>query len=122
MGIAYLQTEEINTALCLQKMALAHDDEVPLPENIQQYVQTTLAWDNIDRLEETFTIAGTSHRVNGIAIQDRHFGPILPQTLGIEQAKTKKRSIDPSISSTVQPPYNTGERCGPRVSICRGNI
>lgn len=48
-------------------MALAHDNEVPLPENMQPYVQTTLALDNIDRLEETFTIAGTSHRVNGIA-------------------------------------------------------
>lgn len=67
IGIAYLQTEEINTVLCLQKMALAHDNEVPLPENMQPYVLTTLAWDNIDRLEETFTITGTSHRVNGIA-------------------------------------------------------
>lgn len=120
MGIAYLQSEEINTELCLQKLALAHEDEVPLPENI--HVQTTLTWDNIDRLEETFTIAGTSHRVNAIAIQDTHFGPILPQTPGIEEAKTKKRSIHPSISLTVQPPYNTGEGCGRRASICRGNI
>lgn len=90
-------------------MALAHDNEVPLPENIQPYVQTTLAWDNIDRLEETFTIARTPNRVNGIAIQDKHFGPILPQTPGIEQAKTKKRSIDPSISSTVQPPWSSSK-------------
>ena len=47
--------EEINTVLCLQKMALAHDNEGPLPEKIQSYVQTTLAWDNIDRLEETLS-------------------------------------------------------------------
>ena len=54
-GIAYSQMEEINTVLCLQKMALAHDNEGPLPEKIQSYVQTTLAWDNIDRLEETLS-------------------------------------------------------------------
>ena len=47
--------EEINTVLCLQKMALAHGNEDPLPEKIQSYVQTTLAWDNIDRLEETLS-------------------------------------------------------------------
>ena len=52
-GIAYSQIEEINTALCLQKMALTPDNEVPLPENIQAYLNTTLAWDNIDRLEES---------------------------------------------------------------------
>ena len=65
---------------CLQKMALTPDNEVPLPENIQAYVNTTLAWDNIDRLEETLSGAGTSHRVNGIAVQARHFGPWLPST------------------------------------------
>lgn len=54
-GIAYSQMEEINTVLCLQKMALAHDNEDPLPKKIQSYVQTTLAWDNIDRLEETLS-------------------------------------------------------------------
>ena len=66
---------------CLQKMALTPDNEVPLPENIQTYVNTTLAWGNIiDRLEETLSGTGTSHRVNGIAIQARHFGPNLPPT------------------------------------------
>ena len=63
---------------CLQKMALTSDNEVPSPQTIQVYVNTTFAWDNIDRLEETLSGAGTSHRVNGIAIQARHFGPNLP--------------------------------------------
>ena len=63
---------------CLQKMALTPDNEVPSPQTIQVYVNTTFAWDNIDRLEETLSGAGTSHRVNGIAIQARHFGPNLP--------------------------------------------
>jgi hypothetical protein len=67
-GIAYSQIEEMNTALCLQKMALTPDNAIPLPENIQPYINTTLAWDNIDRLEETLSGAGTSHRVNGIAV------------------------------------------------------
>ena len=48
-GIAYSQLEEINPALCLQKMAST--SEIPLPDNIQPHVSTTLAWDNIDRLE-----------------------------------------------------------------------
>ena len=94
---------------CLQKMALTPDNEVPFPENIQAYVNTTHAWYNIDRLEETLSGAGTSHRVNGIAIQARHFGPSLPPLPGIGQARTKKRSIDPSVISAV-PPYNAGDR------------
>ena len=91
------------------KNGLAPDD-VPLAENIQPHINTTLAWDNIDRLEETLSGAGTSHRVNGIALQARHFGPTVPPPPGIEQARTRKRSNDPSVSSVV-PPYNA---CGPR--------
>ena len=60
-GVAYSQIEEINIALCLQKMALTPDHEVPLPENIQTYVSIMLAWDNIDKLEEVLSGAGTSH-------------------------------------------------------------
>jgi len=62
--IAYAQIEEINTALCLQKMALTPDNDVPLPKNIQ----ATLAWDNTDRIEETLYGAGTYHGVNVIAV------------------------------------------------------
>ena len=50
-------------------MAATPGNEVPLPENIRPFVGTTLAWDNIDRLEETLSGGGTSHRVNGIAVQ-----------------------------------------------------
>ena len=113
-GIAYSQIEEINTTLCLQKMAMTPNFEIALPENIQLYINTTLAWDNIDRLEETLSGVGTSKRVNGIAVQARHFGPNLPPPPGIEQTRTRKRSIDPAVSFVV-PPYNAGERCDPRV-------
>ncbi|KAL9977614.1 hypothetical protein ACROYT_G015037 [Oculina patagonica] len=54
-GISYSQLEEINTALCLQKMATTATSEVPLPSNTQPHVSTTLARDNIDRLEETLS-------------------------------------------------------------------
>ena len=79
-GHANSQIEEINTVLSLQQMALVHDNEDPLPEKIQSYVQTTLVWDNIDRLEETLSGAGTSHPVNGLPSKPLHFGRILPQT------------------------------------------
>jgi len=45
-------------------MALMPDNDVPFLKNIQ----ATLAWDNIDRIEETLYGAGTSHRVNVIAL------------------------------------------------------
>ena len=90
--IFYSQLEEINTALCLQKMAST--GEIPLPDNIQPHVSTTLAWDNIERLEETLSGEGTSHRVNGIAVQARHLGPQLPPEPSTHIVKTKKRSVE----------------------------
>ena len=65
-GITYSQLQEINTALCVKKMSTT--SEIPLPDNIQSHVGTTLAWDNIDRLEEMLSGGGTSHRVNRIAV------------------------------------------------------
>ena len=52
-GLAYSQLEEINTTLCFPKMAST--SEIPLPDNIQPHVSTTLVLDNIDRLEETLS-------------------------------------------------------------------
>ena len=49
-GIAYSQIEEINITPRLQKMALTPDNKVPLPENIQAYVNTMLAWDDSEKL------------------------------------------------------------------------
>ena len=60
-GIAYSEIEEINMARRLQKMALTPDNKVPLSENIQAYVNAMLAWDDIYKLEETLSGAGTSH-------------------------------------------------------------
>ena len=60
-GIAYSQIEKINIAPRLQKMALTPDNKVPLPENIQAYVNTMLAWDDSEKLEETLSGAATWH-------------------------------------------------------------
>ncbi|KAL9977627.1 hypothetical protein ACROYT_G015055 [Oculina patagonica] len=92
-GVAYSQIEEMNTALCLHKMALTQENEIPLPQNIQPFINTTLAWDNIDRLEETLSGSGTSHRVNGIAVQARHFGPQLPPVAVPEVARTRQKAL-----------------------------
>ena len=94
-------------------MALTPNDDDPLPENIRPYIMTMLAWDNIDRLEETLFGSGTSHRVSGIAVHVTHFGPSLPPPPGIVQARTRKRSIYTSVSSII-PPCNATDCCGPR--------
>ena len=74
-GVSYTQVEEIDTALCLQKLERSQTG-VGLPSNFYQGVFTTLAWDYIDRLEETTSGEGTSHQVNGIAVQSRIIGPM----------------------------------------------
>ena len=45
------------------------ENAFPVPDNIKPHISTSLAWDNIDRLDETLSGGGTLHRVNGIAIQ-----------------------------------------------------
>ena len=112
-GVSYSQVEEIDTALCLQKLERSETD-VALPSNIYHGVFTTLAWDNIDRLEETTSGEGTSHRVNGIAVQPRIIGP-LPQRNTKSCEKTKKRSIPSSPSSVAT--YNAGRREGPSATV-----
>ena len=71
-GVSYSQLDENDTALCLQKLATDFNHRVALPCSIKPNVFTSLAWDNADRLEETLTRKGTSHRVNGIAVQAGH--------------------------------------------------
>ena len=113
-GVAYSQFEELNTALCLKKMAMTPKlNAVPLSDNIKPYISTSLACDNIDRLEETLAGGGTSHRVNGIAIQALHFGPDLPPAQVTPViTKSKQRSLE-VVSERDIPIYNAGERCGP---------
>ena len=92
-GVSYSQLEENDTALCLQKLAASLNQRVPLPASIKPHVFTNLAWDNIDRLEETLTGKGTSHRVNGIAVQAKVYGPYLPTAELPRIEKRKQRSV-----------------------------
>ena len=108
-SISYSQMEEIDTALCLQKLSLA-DRDVALPANIHPGIFTTLAWDNIDRLEETTSGGGTSHRVNGIAVQAQPTNPVPARTMPAV-VKAKQRSID--ALPPMLPAYNAGQRVGP---------
>ena len=74
-------------------MAAAINESAILPDTIRPNVFTNLAWDNVDRLEETLTGGGPSHRVNGIVVQPKVYGPCLlkPSLPGIR--KQKQRSI-----------------------------
>ena len=67
-GVSYSWLEKNGTALCLQKMAANLNQKLVLPGTIQPNVFPTLAWDNIDRLEETLTGEGATHHVNGIVV------------------------------------------------------
>jgi len=87
--------------------------EIPLPDTTQPHVGTTLAWDNIDRLEETLSGEGTSHRVNGIAVPARHFGPQLPPEPLTQIVQTERRSVE-ELDAENLPIYNAEDGCGPR--------
>ena len=110
-GVSYSQLEENDTALCLQKLA-AGNLGVALPSSIKPYVFTTLAWDNIDWLEETLTGKGTSHKVNGIAVQARIYGPQLPIANLPCIEKKKQRSL--SYEHEELEVYVAGTRVGPQ--------
>ncbi len=97
--------EEIDTALCIQKLELSKD-AIPLPANIYPAVFTTLTWHDIDRFEETLSGEGTSHRVNGIAVPSKVAGP-MPEIVLPEVIKTKKRCVSPA--PIMLPTYNVGQ-------------
>ena len=100
---------EIDTALCIKKLNSLPDVGVPLPSNIFPGISTTLAYDNIDRLEETLSGSDTSHRINAIIIQRTAQGPILLPVHEVMQ-KTKQRSLKDFVEDLhVVPKYNAGE-------------
>ena len=108
--ISYSKLEEIERALCLQKIENVNETGVALPLNVYPRVPTTLAFDNIDRLEETLSGCGTSHRVNGIAVQPMVHTVQAPKPPA-SMPKQRKRSID-HVEYTP-PSYNAGQRVGP---------
>ena len=79
---------------------------------MQPYKQASVVYDNTDRLEETISGAGTTHRVNGIVIQKAFIGPKLPQNL-IDNLKSKQKNI--CVEPLQLPVYNVGIRPEPPV-------
>ena len=102
-SVSYSQLEEI-----YKKLSLSVGD-VPLPANIYPGVFTTLAWNNIDRLEETISGEGTSHSVNVIAVQTKLVDP-QPLKVMLSVDQTRKFSI--STPPLMLPMYNVGQREG----------
>ena len=105
-GISYSR-QKTDIALCLQKQRQEADQGIVLPSSCHPHIPTSLAFDNIDRPEETLIGGGTSYRVNGIII--------LPQVHGVKRPETvpqiltkKKRSVTP-IPVDI-PEYNAGSK------------
>ena len=109
-GVSYSKLLEIDTAFAIQKINETVSDNVILPDEIHIYHPTTLVYDNIDRLEETLSGTGTSHRINGIAIQKGFIGP-LPSRKRTYVPKTKRCSLEVEHSQIT--PYHAGARPNP---------
>ena len=80
------------------------------PASIKPHLFTNLAWDNKDRIEETLSGKGTSHRVNGIAVQPIVFGSNPPPKDLPRIDKRKQRTL-----STEHQPQLDVYVAGPRV-------
>ena len=52
--------EELDTALALKMLKMQCADSIPIPDD-SHYNVMTLAWDDVDRLEETLGGGGTFH-------------------------------------------------------------
>ena len=76
---------------------------------------THLAWENIDRLEETITGKVASHRVNGIAVQSKVYGSHLPKANLPIIEKHRHRTV--STEHQELDVYVAGERVGPQQLI-----
>jgi len=82
---------------------------------------TNFAWDNTDRLEKTLTGKGTSHRVNGIAVQAKVYGSFLPTAeLPHIEKKIKQRSVCAKIHDLEA--YVSGARVGPQFFLTKNNL
>ena len=109
-GISHSALLEVITAAAMQKILDTALNDVVLPDETQLAEPTTLVYDNIDRLEETLSGEGTSHRVNGIAVQRGFIGP-LPMKKRTPVTKSKRRSIP--IEEKCIAPYNSGAKPTP---------
>ena len=109
-GCSYTKLQEIDTALCIEKMSNADEDKPTLPSWTHPGIPTVLAFDNIDRQEETLSGGGTSHRVNGVIVQPQALS-CAPQRKPCVDKKEKRRTLE--LSEQQLPIYISGKRMGP---------
>ena len=109
--MSFSQVEENKRAICLPKLAASSAECVTLPECIHLYVFTTVAYDNIDFIEETLTGEVTSHQVNEIIIQPLVYGHIQKSLYSSMQKKQKQRRI--LTAEIGLPVHNTGQKIEP---------
>ena len=76
LELSYSKFFEFNTTFCKTKVSRSRITRYNSAKT-QSNERPILAYDNIDRLEETFNGPGTSHRVNKIAIQRVFIEPLL---------------------------------------------
>jgi hypothetical protein len=118
-GLSYHQLEEIETSIASQKIATHEDSRVALPSTISPNLFTHLAWDNIDRLEETLSGAGTTHRINGIIVQQQTLGPVTKiDSTCLHMQKQRTFSASEIIEPVIMGHYDTKNRVGPNLDFC----
>jgi len=107
---SYTRLQEIDTALCIEKLSSVDENKLALPSWANPCIPTVLAFDNIDRQEETLSGAGTSHRVNGIVVQPQSLS-CTPERNSTVDKKEKRRTLE--LSEQPLPIYITSKREGP---------
>ena len=107
---SYTRLQEIDTALCVEKMSSLDENKPALPSWAHPCIPTVLAFDNIDRQEETLSGGGTSHRVNGIIIQPQTHSCSPERKLTVDKKK-KRHSLE--LSEQQLPIYISAKRTGP---------
>lgn len=114
-GCSVTKLLEIDNAWCIEKQnfSSALSLSVPLPSDVQQSIPTVLAFDNIDRLEETLKGSGTSHRVNGIIVQPLTESSSIKSHVLSTSVPVKKKIRKIEIENHPLPLYIQKTRNGP---------
>ena len=109
-GCSYTKLLEIDTALCMEKMQNEDENQPALPSWTHPHIPTILAFDNIDRQEETLSGAGTSHRVNGIIVQPQT-QTCAPERKSVVYRKEKRKTLN--VHEQLLPVYISAKRESP---------
>ena len=111
--MSYTLFEELETeyAISLMEDAQSNPENVFVPEEFSAENEIVTVWDNIDDLEETLSVSGTSHRCNGIGVQLK-----TPDTQGLMRGEPKSKRCGRTLPSghfDALGPYLHSKREGP---------